>query len=648
MSHPTIIGNVVDLQAGEILLPLFVQRKEDGLYVNLAALESGRPFAQFAERVFGSGARFEDLDYEIFLNLVYLWEPAELDAALADFKRKGRPPLVRIARDIVAFPPERRDIYRGVKIGADGGSAEYMFEPVVVERIEDDPSAPDGKRRSTERLSPDFDEFIAALWDKGVRFGIDVRAVREAIARDQAARLTIATAKAPIPGRDASIDEQTDLLRRDDAPRLLPNGRMDLRHYRNRFPQVVAGTRLFKKVPRVAGRPGWTVAGEELTPPIVQDFDIETLAGPGTKLTRDGSGEYLVAAKNGFLDIDARSGQVSIIDKIVSREGVSMRTTGDLSLAGDDYEEHGEVQEKRVVEGHNMSFFADVFGNILSDGGRVTLQQNISGGSVHSPNGTISVAGTASRALIEARGGEVTVERAEGAMIIGGRVRVGRAVNSDIVADEVIIEEAEGCTIAARNAVVNRASSRREVPTRVILMLPDLLPFEDQRKALEGTRSEAEAKLTQFGAAVQSLGAQPDMKTYAAMAPRIKAKSVVLNPTQQTQWESLLGRVAPNLRKLAALNEEVKALHEHIEGIAQELAAVAQARKDAANGIGCRIEAVAGDAQVYARRPVYGESPLASLTPTPLHRRLHELTGNAERIFAGQQGSFEWQAPAAE
>ena len=646
--HPSVIGNVADLRPGEILLPAFMLRRDDGLYVDLAALETGRPFAEFAERVFASGARFEDLDYEAFLNLVFLWEPEDIDLMLLDLKRKGRPPLLRVAGDIVAFPQERREIYRNVKVAADGKSAEYMFEQISIERVEDDPTMPDGKRKSMERLYADFDELIAALWDKGVRFGVDARTVREAIARDQIERLRIAESKAPVVGKDASIDEQTDLLRRDNAPRILANGRMDLRQYRNRFPQVSSGTRLFKKVPRVAGRSGWDVGGKEMEPPAVKDFEIDTLAGPGTQVVRESSGEYVVAAMNGFLDIDAKSGQISVIDKIVSREGVSMRTTGNLSLAGDDYEEHGEVQEKRSVEGHNMTFFADVFGNVLSNGGRVTIKQNISGGSVHSPNGIIAVEGAASRALLEARGGEISVDRAESAMIIGDRVRIGRAVNSDIVANEVVVEQAEGCTIAARSVVLKSTSARRDQATRVIMLLPDLTPFDDQRKALEAGRAEAGGQIAKLTAALQALAAHPDMKTYVAMAPRIKAKTVVLNPTQQAQWDALFARVAPQLRKVSALNEEIKTLRDYADGVEGELAAVAQARKDTALGIACRLEAVGGETQVFARQPVFSEAPLAGLMPKPLHKRLHELTADAERLFAGHEGSFEWRAPVPE
>jgi hypothetical protein len=619
MGGESVIGNVAELKAGEVLLPAFVLRKEDGLYVDLPALEMAHVFGQFAERVFASGARFAELDYDLFLHLIFLWEDDDIARLSADLKRKGRPPQVRIARDIVNFPQERRDLYRGLKVDDDLGAAEYLFEQISVEREEADPDAPEGKRVVLERIYLDFDEFVAALWDKGVRFGIDAKRVRDAIKRDQVERVTIAERKAPEPGTDASVDEQSDLLHRDDTPKLLPNGRMDLRHYRNRFPQVSGGTRLFKKVPRQLGRLGWTVEGHEVAPEPAKDFDIETLAGPGTMVTRDSNGEYVIAAQDGFLDIDSASGMLSVVDKIISREGVSMRTTGDLSLQGDDYEEHGEVQEKRVVEGHNMTFCADVFGEIRSSGGVVTFKQNISGGSAQSPKGTVVVEGSASRAFLQALNGEIVVERAEGCAIVASRVRIARAVGCDIVADEATIEQAEGCVITAKSISVQNGGARRGVPTLALVILPDLSSFDSQREALETGRREALAQAEKLTAVIPTLMAQADMKTYAAMAPRIRSKSVTLTAAQQTQWDALIVRVSPLLRKVSAVNEEIKTLKDYAVDVEKELQEVERARKEALAG---RVQAdgggIAGDDSACApRRPL----------------RLRQDTGDPESLW---------------
>jgi hypothetical protein len=417
-----------------------------------------------------------------------------------------------------------------------------------------------------------------------------------------------------------------------------------LHHYRNRFPQVTAGTRLFRKIPRIAGISGWDVQGKELAPEAVKDFDIATLAGPGTEVKRDG-GECVVATMDGFLDIDAQSGQISVLDKIVSREGVSMRTTGDLSLAGDDYEEHGEVQEKRVVEGHNMTFLADIFGKIVSDGGRVTLKRNISGGAIQNAGGGIFIEGGASRSLLEARRGSVTANHAETCVIVADKVTLGRAIRCDIVADEVEIQSSEGSSIAAKRVTIKSATERKDDGTVVTLLMPDLSRFEREAARLEDMRREAAAEIAASENSLAELAALPDMKTYLTIQPRIKA-GMTMGASQQVQWQALLARIAPTLRQMAGLNGDMKAAQETIAETAQELAALALERQTSTQGICCNIEAVAGFTTVRTLRQSFDEKPLANLAPKDLHMRLREAGDASARLFSDDSGSFEWQPPA--
>ena len=56
-----------DLMKGGLLLPGFVARPEDGLYIDISLLESIQNFQHFVERVFTSNAFFAELDYPLFL-----------------------------------------------------------------------------------------------------------------------------------------------------------------------------------------------------------------------------------------------------------------------------------------------------------------------------------------------------------------------------------------------------------------------------------------------------------------------------------------------------------------------------------------------------------------------------------------------------
>src|SRR5690606_23674360 len=96
----------------------------------------------------------------------------------------------------------------------------------------------------------DADEFVADMWVKGIRFGAEVDAIRRHIEAGAAGRYVVARRMEPRNGDDARVEEITSDLHRSDAPRELANGKLDLMSFQNRFPQVAAGTRLLRKVPR--------------------------------------------------------------------------------------------------------------------------------------------------------------------------------------------------------------------------------------------------------------------------------------------------------------------------------------------------------------------------------------------------------------
>ena len=216
-------------------------------------------------------------------------------------------PTVRLAKDIAPFKPERQKVYREAKIARNGKMAEYLFEPAMMEQdVElpvfgpptEDPSVPRPvigyeKRRQLVKVKLDPDEFVAAMWLQGIRYGLDMRTVRAMIKDDSTGRLEIAHMLEPFPGRDANVVEQAETMHRDDAPKRLPDGRVDLSTYSNHFPQVAAGTRLLKKIPRGLGKPGWDVRGTVFELPVPKDLDLQQLSGPGTRIEISPQGEFL-------------------------------------------------------------------------------------------------------------------------------------------------------------------------------------------------------------------------------------------------------------------------------------------------------------------------------------------------------------------
>ena len=150
-----------------------------------------RHFLTAFDHVLRGNYYFTDIDYALVIKALYDCGP--------DLPRSGTgEPMVRFASDVAPFDPARRALYKAVKII--DGKAEYYFEPVFLA----DPADPDGPGQPA---TLDVDEFIADMWLKGIRFGIDVGAVRAAIAGGKAERVTVARRLDAAPGRDAQIVE---------------------------------------------------------------------------------------------------------------------------------------------------------------------------------------------------------------------------------------------------------------------------------------------------------------------------------------------------------------------------------------------------------------------------------------------------------
>lgn len=633
-----------DADAFPIPLPRFILRRPDGLHVDLSTLDSPALFCSFVARTFDAGMYFTGLDYPVMHRLLYGLETTAI--------AKG-PPL-RLAAGIAVLTPERRRCYRPPKLVEDGREAEYLFEPVMVEKTVEEPvygdPAPDGSRAIVDRLlrtvsvreKLDPDEFIAAMWSEAVRFGIDIEAVRKAIAGDRAERVTIARMLAPAAGQDATVAEMTRSLHRDDAPRLLPDGRIDLHHFQNRFPQVAKNTRLLRKVARVAGKSGWDLAGNELASDLPRDVDIAQVSGPGTRIDRTGDGEFVVADMSGFLNIDAASGTISISEKIIHREGVGLHTTGNLTLDGDEYEEHGEVQELSKIEGKNMTFQDNVFGKIVSHGGRVVFKKNLNAGAVRNPGGTVVVEGNASRATIEAAGGEITLGHAEGCVIIGKKVRIEHAIQCDVLADELWVEVAEGCALGAQRVHVGTANMRRDTETAISMLVPDLSAYTRQLEELALKQSEYETVIEAGTHEIEAVTNQPDVKNYSVLNARMRSNELRLTTEQSANWQKLLSRVLPVLRRLKTLNDELHAVRSASREVSAKMERLHQEYKAMSAAIDCRVEFIAGDTMIRTLPVRLDAPPLHTLGQRELRARLRESGVDCNILFSGNAGDFTW------
>lgn len=598
------------------LLKGIVQRP-DGVYVEPAAF--GPTLLASLDALVRGGSFLAGVEYPVLMKVLF-GHGAVLPSG-----------DVRIARDIRTFDLRRRALYRAVKIVA--GRADYVFEPVWLA----DAADPDGQGQPA-RL--DVDEFIADMWLKGIRFGLDIGVVRAAIAADRAEHVTVAERLAPEPGVDARIDEVSDDIHRSDAPRQLANGRLDLSSFQNRFPQIRPGKRLLKKIPATSGKPGFELSGAVLPAKAGADVDLVSYAGEGTAVETNSDGEFLMSCQAGFLQVDAKTSRISVNVKVISRDGVSARTTGNLSLTGD-YEEFGDVQEKRVVEGESIVVHGNVFGRVVSRRGTVTLLANLMGGSAYNKRGDIVVRGVASGAVVQASQGAVTLERAENCVISGTKVTIGHAINCEIIGDDVTVGQAEGSAVAGRRVTIDACAPRKQGEMLVAVLCPEGAQI-DEVIAMLGKRVAQFAELAaRHRVEMQQATGHPDVRRYLSISGKVRKNEIVLNADQQRQFQKMAQDVGPLLKAIGDVSARVKAAEAEQRTGQEMLDKLEAQRRDVDTVSAVTVRQVQGDTQVR----VLGFNPAGGspydLAPRDIRMRLRGPQHGA-LLFSGRSGTVEW------
>lgn len=646
MASPDKTNGATDNLQDSLVIPGYVSNRPEGVFINLPNLYSAGGFDIFVNRMFTGESRFSGLDYDAFLKLLYD------ESWLAAMQSKCVE--IKIAAGIVRFLPQRRDIYKSVKMLDGEKRAEYVFEPVSLEVAYEAPLygepgedgvAPIIGQETKTRQEPtklDFDEFVADMWSKGVKYGIDADAVRKVIKEGSTTRMIIANYLETEMGRDAEIQEVCPGLHRDNAPKILWNGKADLRAFKNRFPQITKGGRLLKKIPRVLGKQGYLVTGEIIEPTIPKDLDLSILASLGTAVAQEADGEYIVATMDGFLTIDTKSNVISVAEKIETDGGISMRTTGDLTLGVDEFVEHGEVQEGRVVEGKHMTFTSDVFGDLISLGGNIRVEGNFAIGRAESLGGNITI-GRASRAVIRAQDGEVTIKYCESCTIIGKTIRIERAVNCEIIGEAVYADAVEGCMIAAMSIKILSAGESRNRETLITMLIPDLSEFnqciENLQKKIADYQKDSAAKMKE----IESVKSEPDFAKYLALAERIKNGAIKLTQEQAGNWQKLVAKHAKATSQVTKLDNEITALESLLKESEEELAYIIRDRDASGEGITCVIDKITGLTTGQTLASINGIEIFSGMSGNDIRMFLQKVDSHKVRVFAKDDGSVDWK-----
>lgn len=629
-----------------LVVPSYVANRPDGVFINLQDLYSVGGFDVFIERMFSGGACFQGMDYALFLKLLY---DNDWLATTRDSQKK-----FKVAAAIIRFPQERQALYRPVKLLENNTRADYIFEKIYITVAYDDPVYGKMDQNGTPQITGykpktkqqlarlDFDEFVAAMWLKGVKFGIDEEAVRKAIAKVDAGRITIARHLEPTEGSDAAILEVCPNLHRDLTPKILLSGQADLKAFKNRFPQVANGGRLLKKVPKKLGKPGYKVTGVALEPKIPKDLDLHALSAIGTKVVKEADGEYIVATMDGFLTLDTQTNKVSVTEKIETKSGISSKTTGDLDLSVSEFIEHGEVQEGRVVEGKHMTFISNVFGNLVSKGGNIRIDGNLSGGSAQSSGGNISLARCLG-SVVKALSGEVTAKYCESSTIIAKIARIEYAVNCEIIADELYADVVMGCVVAAKTIKLRSSNERKDRESLITVFIPDFSESDKYIAEIQKKIYNDQAGITATLREIELLTADKEFAKYIALDKQIKSGSVKLTEDQDYNWQKLATKNAKEYKQFMQLTDRINALEFALKESGEELAKTTLSRDKTGETISCVIERIDGQTIVQTMKSNNALEDFSKMSGPDIRGKLQMTGRDKTRIFSKNSGTISWK-----
>jgi hypothetical protein len=289
-----------------------------------------------------------------------------------------------------------------------------------------------------------------------------------------------------------------------------------------------------------------------------------------------------------------------------------------------------------------MTFFANVYGNIISRGGRIVLKAGIAGGQATSPGGSIVVEGRASRATLEARGGEIQAEFAEGCAIVASKVTVKHAVNCDILGEVVQIEQSEGCAIAGKSIQIAQSTTRKETETIVAILTPDMTRHERDVAELEQHQAELEQRIAAIEAKIAQMLADTEFKQYISLAVTIAKGGAKLSAAHEARWQQTQAKFAPQMREWQTGQKHLAEARKELEALRAELDALADRKLHAGDGIACAIAEVQGDTLV--RRMAYqpDQSVIGGAQAREIATHLREFGISSDRLFWASSGTFTW------
>ncbi|MBX9809578.1 FapA family protein [Candidatus Gracilibacteria bacterium] len=502
-------------------LPEYTIQNSNGVFINLDSISDPRAFQEFLDILFKSGHYFEDFQYDMVSEILFNFE--KIEQKKKDIETNWGSPLLKIASTIRKFELNRQKYYEKRRIKENKHSIDYYFEIIYVDK-----DIGNGETKEVPR-ELNIDEFIAFMWNNNVRFGLDIDTIKRGISSQKTTLLTIASeleaTETQQPTMEPMISYDIKLGIKDTGAT-----RVNILQYEQSYVKVDnSNVELYIKKPGTLGKAGWDIAGNQIQPEPIKDFNIATYVGVGVVVKQIDGVEYLVSEHSGyptleygdivhgrtktkgllkvhvykvmvFDEIGMGTGEVTAPEGVATKKGIVLETRAKTVCTEENVEANVYATDDIDIKGNLIGV---ALSNMLSPQHQ-RVSSSISKGIVESENGSIKVGGHTNNAYIRANKGAISLTNVANSLIIGKTVKItGNAFNCTIVADTIIMnEQAIGCKYIVGKTLLMKEATKKSYHENMIYMFACDLSQSIAKKQL--LRNEAIAKIQEIESKIDS------------------------------------------------------------------------------------------------------------------------------------------------
>lgn len=306
--------------------------------------------------------------------------------------------------------------------------------------------------------------------------------------------------------------------------------------------------------------------------------------------------------------------------------------------------EHREVPEGRVVQGHHMTFKSSVFGEVISEGGTVHLEDVFGWGHAQSHGGQIKVQKRAFNATLYAAGGRVQIDTAESCLIIGADVKVRQAINCKILAHKLRVAVATGCQIVARDIEISTAKPHKDEPTVITILAPDLPDLQPQIEPLAAEIDQLQAQVAELTRTIDTLKADAALANYLVIRGKLRTGLVTLTDDQAQGYQLMEQKFADPAKALESAVANKRPLAKTLNGLQAQIKSLQDERAALLADCRCRIAHIGGETLVRRSTTQHQDFDISQMPGETIPQIFVRNDPGALMVFSGKQGELAWVA----